>query len=222
MNRYSRTATLLLLAAALVFSAGCQKKPPKGAKEMGTMSQAHATAMQDPTVSMNDDGSIQVGPLKSQFPKDWKSVQPSSSMRRAQFSLPAPNGDDGDAGEMTVFYFGPNAGGVEANITRWVGQFTKADGSALGENDVERTTMQMGGMPITIVKFKGTQKPSSMPGMAPTPERKNSMNISGIVMTPDGPWFFKGTGPEKTMEAQSETIVGFFHMMSYVGGHTHG
>ena len=54
-------------------------------------------------------------------PADWKSSPPSSNMRKAQFSVP---GKSGKAGEVVFFYFGSGgAGGVKANVDRWMKQF---------------------------------------------------------------------------------------------------
>ena len=203
------TALMLMLIAGT----GCEKQPPKGAKEMPSPS-SHPTATMSGVQDLGD-GVIQVGPLKTTLPEGWESVPPASSMRKAQFKIPAADG--AESGDLTVFYFGPDAGSVEANITRWMNQFSEADGSPITADKMERSKIEVKGMPITMVRFKGIQKPSSMPGMAATPEMPDYMNISGIVMSPDGPWFFKGTGPAKTMEAQVSNFEAFFQQMQYVG-----
>ena len=213
-----KSVALAALAVTLIVAAGCQKKAPKGAKELPS---PHATSMpqhaqMNTGLTMNADGTMNIGPIKTKLPNGWKSVQPASSMRRAQFDVPAAPGDS-QGGELTVFYFGPQAGGVEANISRWVAQFQQPGGQPLGGDAVERTDFTVSGMPITMVRFHGTMKPSSMPGMTPTPEHANWMNISGIVSTPEGPWFFKGTGPEKTMTSQIKNFESFFQGMTYTG-----
>jgi len=43
------------------------------------------------------------------------------------------------------------------------------------------------------------------------------MNVSGIVVTPDGPWFFKGTGPEKLMSSNHANFKTFLKSMEYHG-----
>lgn len=211
----------LMLPAALmlmvIVGTGCEKKPPKGAKEMPSPTSRVPSAAAS-GVTMHEDGTIQVGPLKTTLPEGWESVKPASSMRKAQFMIPGVDGSE--SGDLTVFYFGPDAGSVEANITRWMNQYTTKDGAPITEEMVKRSKIEVTGMPITMVQFHGTQKPSSMPGMTPTPMMPDYMNISGIVMSPDGPWFFKGTGPTKTMEAQSDHFQAFFKQMKYVGmGH---
>ena len=203
-----------LLLLALISGIGCEKKPPKGAREMESSTSGVQKTQQGGVIE-HEDGSIQVGPLKMTLPAGWESVPPSSSMRRAQFSIPAA--EENQSGEVTVFYFGPDAGSVEANITRWMNQFQQADGQPILAEQIHREQLHVKGMPITMVSFKGTQRPSSMPGMPATGEMPGYMNISGIVLSPDGPWFFKGTGPEVTMESQLEAFKTLFNGISYVG-----
>ena len=59
--------------------------------------------------------------VKFTVPQGWIDQKPSSSMRKAQFELP---GEAGPA-ELVVYYFGlGGAGGREANVQRWLGQFS--------------------------------------------------------------------------------------------------
>ncbi|MCB2199429.1 hypothetical protein KQI63_08495 [bacterium] len=216
-----RTMIRLILPSALtlilIAGTGCEKKPPKGSNEVPTPTTRVPSAAASGVTDLGD-GTIKVGPLKTTLPEGWESVQPASSMRKAQFKIPAAEGSE--PGDLTVFYFGPDAGSVEANITRWMNQFTTKDGNPITEEMVKRSKIEVTGMPITMVQFRGNQKPSSMPGMTPTPMMPDYMNISGIVLSPDGPWFFKGYGPEKTMEAHVENFQTFFKQMQYVGmGH---
>ena len=49
-------------------------------------------------------------------------------MRAASYTIP-PAAGDSEGGECVVYYFGSGqGGGVEANIKRWIGQFTAPDG----------------------------------------------------------------------------------------------
>ena len=57
----------------------------------------------------------------------WKPGQPANRMRVAQFTVP---GADGAApAELVVFHFGADAGTREANLQRWIGQFTAPGGA---------------------------------------------------------------------------------------------
>ena len=57
-----------------------------------------------------------------------------SPMRVAQFVVPGPGGD----AEMGVFRFAGGAGGVDANIARWKGQFVPPEGKTV--DDIQRDT----------------------------------------------------------------------------------
>ena len=60
------------------------------------------------------------GGISFEGPKGWQSQKPSSSMRKAQFIIKDKNG----TAEVVFFHFGPGAaGGVKANVDRWLGQF---------------------------------------------------------------------------------------------------
>jgi len=126
-------------------------------------------------------------------------------MRKAQFLLPRTSGDDAD-GELVAFYFGPGQGGsVEANIDRWVGQFGQPDGSSSKEK-AKITKSETAGMAVTFVDLTGTYQAPIMPG---APEHHNSPGyrlLAAVVETPEGPWFFKLVGPQKTIGKWSESF----------------
>jgi hypothetical protein len=149
-----------------------------------------------------------LGSLRLSVPAGWVEQAPSSSMRKAQFTLPRANGD-GEDGELVVFYFGPGQGGsVEANIDRWVGQFGQPDGSS-SKDKVKTSKSEVAGMPVTFVEVTGTYQAPIMPG---APERHNSPGyrlLAAVVETSDGPWFFKLVGPKKTIAKWSDSFDHF-------------
>jgi hypothetical protein len=136
-------------------------------------------------------------------------------MRQAQFLLPRVEGDGAD-GELVVFYFGPGQGGsVDANIDRWVGQFGQPDGSA-SKDKAKTSRNQIAGMQVTFVDLNGTYQAPIMPG---APERHNSPGyrlLAAVVETPDGPWFFKLVGPEKTIGKWAESFDQFIRSVKKV------
>lgn len=136
-------------------------------------------------------------------------------MRLAQFAV-APEPGDPEPGEVNVFYFGPDAGGVEANIQRWFGQFERDDGKPVGDF-AAREELTVNGLKVTLVSFTGNMKASAMPGAPATPARDRWMNVSAVVMTPQGPWFFKGVGPERTMRANLPRMRAFVNSLRWVG-----
>jgi hypothetical protein len=134
--------------------------------------------------------------LKFTAPAGWIAETPSSGMRKAQYTLPRVEGDPEDA-KMVVFFFEGQGGSVQANIDRWIGQFTKADGSPA--TDAARVSKKEShGIPLTIVDVSGTYKESMGP-MTPMTPKPNFRMLAAVAETGAGPWFFKLTGPAKTL-----------------------
>lgn len=145
------------------------------------------------------------GPIKAKVPSEWAERTPSSSMRKAQYSLPKVAGDGEDA-ELAVFYFGPGQGGsVEANIERWIGQISQPDGSS-SKDKAKTTKKDVGGMPVTLVDVNGTYSAGMM---SSAPPRQGYRMLAAVAETAEGPWFFKLTGPEKTVANWSKSFDQF-------------
>ena len=143
-------------------------------------------------------GGASSGEVRWTAPKEWTEVTPSSQMRRAQYRLRAVSSDTED-GECVVYYFGAGQGGdVQANIQRWVAQF-----SGPGSESPRTTEIKIGDLSASRVEVGGTYTPSPMSMMGgPAPQPKPGYILLGaIVPGPDSNWFFKCTGPEKTMKA---------------------
>ena len=146
-------------------------------------------------------------PLTWSLPTGWKSVTPSSAMRMAQMVVPGPQGSE--SGELTVFYFGPGGGGgVEANITRWIGQFKQPDGSP-ADALAKRDTKQVGGMKVDLVDVSGTFNAGAamMGGAQKTAQRA----LGAIVDSPKGLVFFKLVGPSETVAQNEAAFSEFVH-----------
>jgi len=131
-------------------------------------------------------------------PKDWVEQPPSSSMRRAQYKVPGPSGD----GECVVFYFGPGQGGdAMSNVQRWASMFKKADGSSAADQ-AKTSESKVGDLKVLAVEVTGTYAGGMAMGMASAEEKPGYMLLGAIAEGPDSNWFFKFTGPEKTVLAQ--------------------
>jgi len=137
------------------------------------------------------------GDLVWTVPPSWIEEPPASSMRKAQYSLPAAPGDP-EAGQCAVFYFGVGQGGdIQGNVDRWAAQFADAAGGHPAPTVTEGT---VGGRKVMKVTTEGTYTPSPMMGGDLTP-RPGQMLLGAIVEGPDSNWFFKCTGPKKTVES---------------------
>ena len=125
------------------------------------------------------------------MPAGWKAL-PERPMRAATYTVPgAP-----ETGECAVFYFGPGqGGGVEANITRWEGQFPTRTGQT------KRSAGTVAGFKVTYLDLSGTYAWSASP-MSPDKVMKPGYRMLGaIVEAPQGSVFFKFTAPEKVVVA---------------------
>jgi hypothetical protein len=152
-----------------------------------------------PPIPMPTAAAPHEGTLRWSDPAAWRRGNPSSSMRRAQYAVPGADGE----GELTVFWFGAGQGGsVESNLDRWYGQFTQPDGrpSSVVATRERRTSH---GLAVTVTRVEGRFAGGgmAMPGAAPSAPHENYALLAAIVETPNGPWFFKLTGPRATLAA---------------------
>ena len=138
-------------------------------------------------------------------PPGWRSETPSSRMRRAQYRIPAAAGDSED-GECAVFYFGPGQGGdVRSNIDRWANQFTGPGGTPA---EAQISEIRAGSITVTRVEARGNYRasPMTMSGGPPPQDKTGYLLLAAIVPAPEANWFFKCTGPEKTMIANRDAF----------------
>jgi len=162
----------------------------------------------------NGSGVPPSGTVTFTAPSDWVKETPSSSMRKAQYKWPGQQGK-GDA-ELAVFYFPGTGGSVEANLQRWFGQFKQPDGSPTTDH-VSQKKLQVNGMQVTEVFVTGTYLKSTSPMMmqGPVEELPDYAMLAAIVETPNGPWFFKATGPEATIDFWRQSFDKFIKTFKY-------
>lgn len=155
--------------------------------------------------------------LKLRVPETWKTQKSSSNMRLATYALPKIDGDTDDA-ELTIFSFGGGGGGVEANVSRWIGQFASEGRKSrlfkgkAGENE------------YYFADISGTyNKPDGPPFLRKT-KRAPGYRMLGVILattvkqkTDDGQnadvrkvFFLKLTGPEKTVAAHAKAYRASF------------
>ena len=146
-------------------------------------------------------------------PADWIPLPVSSPMRVAQFTLPKTAGDAEDA-DLTVFYFGGAGGSVEANLERWTGQMLQPDGRRSA--DVATTTaFLVGELAVTLLDVPGIYAAEVRPGSGIRYHKPGFRLKAAVVETPAGPYFFKLTGPVRTVEAWDETFVALLESVRF-------
>jgi hypothetical protein len=190
MKQQPGIPAILVCVLALVF-AGCSSSDEKqgSGADSGQLQPAAAHGS-----AANANSTPKAGALKFTPQAGWIAETPTSSMRQAQFRLPKAGGDSDDA-ELVVFYFGGGGGGVQANIDRWIGQFSKPDGSPVTDARTSHRTTQ--GIPLTVVDVTGTYVGGM--GSSESKPKTDFRMLAVVAEAGNGPWFFKLTGPAKTV-----------------------
>ena len=193
--------TTLLLASLSLFAC-------RGAAPEPSAAPPPERAPSGPAPMNNPHGNppAHAGTLHWTDPTSWHRGTPSSSMRIAQYTIPAldPNAE----GELAVFWFGAGQGGsIDSNLQRWYGQFAQPDGRP-SASVATRETRTSHGLNVTVTKLEGRFSGGGgmMPGAAPGAPREGYALLAAIVETPNGPWFFKLTGPRATVAAATPTF----------------
>jgi hypothetical protein len=146
-------------------------------------------------------------------PDGWRQSAGGSSMRVAEFTLPRADGDAEDA-QLIVYFFGGQGGSVDANIQRWVGQMQQPDGRP-SSAVARKQTRTVNGLTVTLIDVDGTYVAELAPGAAARHNKPHFRLRAGVVETPNGPYFIKLTGPEKTVtrwDKSYEQFVGSFQL----------
>ncbi len=144
---------------------------------------------------------VALGPFTCAPPAEWTSTPPTSKMRTAQFRV-------ADDAELIVFYFGQGgAGSVDANVDRWLGQFTQPDGSPARDTaKIEHPTIA--GQPATLLFVWGHYVAEAMPGRDAI-DKQNQALLAAIVSSPEGPYFFELKGGKPAVEANAARFRAF-------------
>jgi hypothetical protein len=125
-------------------------------------------------------------------PDTWKKVAPSSSMRKAQLAI----GQGAELANVVFFHFGPGgAGGVDANVTRWLRQFKEPK----DQLNAKTESKKVGNSTLTFVRAEGTFMDGGPFG--PKTAKSGYMMFAAIMEAGQGPIFVKMTGPKKTVSA---------------------
>lgn len=200
MIRFLKISIAIMLITAMT---ACSTKPEP---EPSSLAESMKPALAHEELQQGSQGVAKS--LTFSAPKDWIAEVPSSSMRKAQYRLPRAEGDPEDA-EMAVFYFSGGGGAVQANIDRWTGQFENSAGGSIAS--AARTTHKVvHGIPLTIVDISGTYNVPSMGSMMASANKKeNSRMLAVMAEAEDGPWFFKLTGPSRTVAKWEESFQSF-------------
>ena len=146
-------------------------------------------------------GTVSLLDYRASVPAAWVSKTPSSTSRLAQFVVPGA-----DSAEIVVFFFGASQGAnVDANLTRWRGQFSNGDTKPAYER-VSRDSS--GKFPLTIAEYSGIYRRGIGAGSADS-VRTGQTLIATIVETPRGTMFVQLFGPAAGVSGERDTFIKF-------------
>lgn len=143
------------------------------------------------------------GKVRLQAPEGWVSKEPKfKGIVSYEFVVKAVEGDTAD-GRVTI---GGAGGGVEANIRRWISQYTQPDRSSTADRAV-RKQLKIAGQTVHVIDIRGTYEGSQF---VDEPRSPNFRLLGAIIATDKaGTYYVKFYGPEKTVAANEQA----FHKM---------
>ena len=204
---------ILISLSVSAFFLGCQKnegeirhytevvvvpKPTKPADHPHTGAAPHGDM---PHADMASSGSSMKGmesmvppadssPLRWEAPEGW-GEQAGSGMRMATFTVSS----DAGSAETTIVSLGGNAGGLQSNIGRWLGQLGVED------PDEAKLTAFVSGMP-TIETVEGKALSYGNLGSWTSGDGSQDSMRAGIISAHGRTVFIKMTGPEALLAAE--------------------
>ena len=139
--------------------------------------------------------SVAEGNITMKAPAEWEKKDPRVRIIEAELSVPPVEGDK-DEGRCTIMGAG---GSVQANIDRWIGQFTSTT-----RNKTEKKTIA--DQEVHVVDLAGTYKDQRGP-FAPAVLRKEYRMLGAIIVTQNrGQYFVKFYGPQATVSANEKAF----------------
>ena len=141
------------------------------------------------------------GKIVLDAPKTWVRRAPKNKIIEHEFAILSGQ-DEKPEGRFTVMGAG---GSVEANVTRWLGQFVQTDGSATKDKaKVEKR--KIAGVEVHYVDVAGDFKDSPGP-FAPAVMRPDYRMLAAIIVTDKlGQHFLKFYGPKEVVAANEKAF----------------
>ncbi len=190
---------LFILSASII---GCKSESEPRSQTKPSMSSANVFAAM-PGAPAKPSSATEVAAslgITWDEPPGWERKAAQNAMRKATYRIPRVAGDSDDA-ELAIFYFGPGQGGaIEANVERWIRQFPEVKPDA-----VHRDTRTLRGLRQHIIRIERATFSGGMPG-GPSEAKAGWGLLGAIVEAANGPYFFKVTGPTRTLSAAQKTF----------------
>ena len=138
---------------------------------------------------------IEVAGFTFNPPSEWIASKPTSNMRKAQFKAPSKSSS---SAEVAFFHFGSTgAGGIQANVDRWMKQFEDPQGKVVNTEKFDEVS-------LTFAQAHGTFL-SGSPFGPKTPNPGYALTAA-IIDGPAGSIFIKMTGPKEAVDENTEAL----------------
>jgi hypothetical protein len=155
------------------------------------------------TLQAADPTTFTVGAFTFKRPAAWTWVPVNSTMRKAQLHVADPANPAASGADVVFFHFGAGqGGGVDDNISRWLGQFAEKGDNL--KSTIE--TAEIKGTKITRVQVPSGTFSSGMPGGPTTPMSGYGL-YGAILESPQGDVFIKLTGPADVVKSAAPDFV---------------
>jgi gluconolactonase len=144
---------------------------------------------------------VKIKDLQLTVPESWEQEKPESRFRVGQFQIPPVDGDKEPA-ELVIFWFEGGGGGIDPNLKRWIGEVSpEGRKMKLSKGKSKQGTYYLSDLTGTYNKRVGPPvagKTKAMPGS----------RVLGVILevTDTDPYFFKLSGPEKTVTAAEKAF----------------
>jgi hypothetical protein len=157
---------------------------------------------------------FQKSSLKFTVPAGWIEEERTSNMRIAQYRLPKAQPDTEDA-SVVLYYFGQGQGGsASANVERWVSQMKPADKSSANAT-AKQESFEVNGLKVTTVDVAGTYTAETAPGSGTFYNNPGWRLRAAVVETPNGSYYVKLVGPEKTVAQWNESFLRYVRSFEF-------
>ena len=147
----------------------------------------------------------------------WTAKKPAVRIIEHELSVPKAKGDAAD-GRILMMSAG---GSIEANLSRWFGQFSQPDGKSTKDR-AKVTKTEVAGHEVRIVDISGTYNDRRGP-FAPAVKRADYRMLAAIVSVgkkqgaPAGNYFIKFYGPKKTVAANEKAFTAMIESLKTAG-----
>lgn len=150
--------------------------------------------------------------LRYRVPAGWVEEERSSNMRVGQYKLPRAEADTEDA-SLVLYYFGQRQGGsAAANVERWASQMQQPDGA---KAKITEESFTANGLKITAVDGVGTYVAETAPGSGTFHNKAGYRLRAAVIETPNGSYYVKLVGPEKTVTRWNEAFVSYLKSFEF-------